>query len=611
MTEEPKKRSSTKRYRSKGAGPEPAAQEAAQEHPAPTKATPHGSAPTHPAAAKPAKKKQAAKAGSSPAPPAASATDSVEAAAAPAPAPEPDREDGDRAAFGKGLLLAAFIALVVFGGLALYAFAWAPHRPQAVPPASMYPAALGGKRPIKVRVINGDDKKPVADIGVGRFAVSVAAQRALIRQAGQSTGSSRTSVNGAAMGEGGTAFAADPGSALSTTDASGTATVYAADGERLRAWKPAWLEGAARVRAGQQTVEIVTYRWAYQWPKFGYDDARTNNDMWFTVTPPYKLAWKYNAKTLLEYPVSAYKGKIVGTTGRGRIFCLNARNGRELWRHQIKGIFAAEPALDGLHAYVSAMDGHVYCLRMTDGKVLWKFDTGGPVESSPVLDDGHVYVGSWNRSFFCIARDTGRKVWEFRTGGAIKGTGAVWQERIYFGSYDGSLYCVDKKRGDLVWRAFIGGTVYSSPAIDVQTKKIYVGSTAGYLTCLNAANGHELWKFTTRNTHYGVYSSPALGQGRVFFGSYDGIFYACDAVTGKLDWTFDGKGEVSGSPAIVGYLVYVASFGGHAWALNTHTGKMVWEFPDGRYTPATANGEFLFIAGHHHLYAYTGKRKYT
>lgn len=488
------------------------------------------------------------------------------------------------------LLAAGTIAGIVVVAAAAYGAGCSPVVKLAGTTPAVISAKLNGaKRTVDVRVINGDNKMPVPEIYVSIMEKVLNPKKRASSVAEAAGLTEETTV---------------------TTDADGRTSIVAANGERIRAWKPAWLEGIVKVGKDTRSVDIEAYNWHYQWPKFGYDDARTNYNPYFSEKPPYKLAWKYDAKTLLEYPVSAYKGRIVATTGRGRIFCLNAQNGRELWRHQVKGLCAAQPALDGRMAYVSAMNNMVYCMRMTDGKIVWRFNAGGPVESSPVLSDKLVYAGSWGRSMFGIDRTTGRKKWQFKTGGAIKGTPALWENSLYFGSYDGSLYCVDKDNGRQIWRAYLGGTIYSSPAVDVSRGRVYVGSTAGYLTCLDAKTGKKLWKYNTDNAQYGVYSSPAIGHGRVYFGSYDGIFYAVRIRDGKLDWKFDAKGAVSGSPAIVGSIIYVSSFAGKTWALNTNSGKVLWEFGDGRYTPATANGRFLFVVGHHHLYAYKGKRVY-
>lgn len=397
------------------------------------------------------------------------------------------------------------------------------------------------------------------------------------------------------------------GSTEATTDARGRAVLRAAPGHRLRAFKPAWLEDVAGLSRDSTTVAMEVYSWAHQWPKFGYDLQRTGNNPHFTAKPPYKLAWKYHAKSLLEYPVSVYKGKLAGVTGRGKIFVLDARTGRELWSRKLETLFAAQPAMDGRRMYIGAMNRRVYAIRLLTGKTDWAFDTGGPIESSPVIEDDRLYVGSWNNAMFCLDRETGRARWVFRTGGAVKGTPAIAGGFVYFGAYDGSVYCVDKLRGRLKWRAYIGGNVYSSPA--VADGRVYIGTAAGYLFCFDARTGRRLWRYTTGDRRFGVYSSPAVAHGRVYFGSYDGAFYAVGARTGALRWTFRPGGAISGSPAVIGRIVYMASFRNRSWALDARNGKVLWRFGDGRYTPAAANGRYLYIAGVKWLYAYKGRRE--
>lgn len=458
------------------------------------------------------------------------------------------------------------VTLAVFSSAVAAAAVLSGATPRATPPeGDEVVRGVGKARPIAVTVRDGDTGKPVPGVGI--------------------TG----------------------GSTEATTDASGRAEVRAKTRHQLRAFKPAWLEDVSRVSKDTTSMVLEVYSWAHQWPKFGYDLERTGYNPNFTVKPPYKLAWKYHAKSLLEYPVSAYKGKVVGVTGRGKIFCLDARTGRELWSRKLEALFAAQPAVDGRRMYIGAMNRRVYAIRTLTGKTDWAFDTGGPIESSIVLDDDRLYVGSWNNAVFCLDRDTGRALWRFRTGGAVKGTPAIHGDLMYFGAYDGSLYCVDKRRGRLKWRAYIGGNVYSSPA--VSDGRVYVGTAAGHLSCFNARTGRRLWRYTTGNRRFGVYSSPAVAHGLVYFGSYDGVFYALNARSGGLAWTFTPGGAISGSPAVIGRIVYLASFRNRSWALGARNGRLLWRFPDGRYTPAAANGRYLYIAGVKWLYAYKGPRE--
>ncbi len=46
------------------------------------------------------------------------------------------------------------------------------------------------------------------------------------------------------------------------------------------------------------------------------------------------------------------------------------------------------------------------------------------------------------------------------------------------------------------------------------------------------------WKFDAKSR---IPSSPAVAEKVVYFGAYDGNFYAVDAVTGALKWKFQTR----------------------------------------------------------------------
>ncbi len=148
-------------------------------------------------------------------------------------------------------------------------------------------------------------------------------------------------------------------------------------------------------------------------------------------------------------------------------------------------------------------------------------------------------------------------VWKFDTGAAVRSSPAVSNGVVYIGSADGHLYAVDANTGQERWKFKTGKAVYSSPAIAGGV--VYVGSADGRVYAVDADNGQERWKFKTgkavpspRNgaidweLHKGVFSSPAVAGGTVYFGAADGHLYAVDANTGQETWRFKtGKGVYS------------------------------------------------------------------
>ena len=99
-----------------------------------------------------------------------------------------------------------------------------------------------------------------------------------------------------------------------------------------------------------------------------------------------------------------------------------------------------------------------------------------------------------------------------------------------------------------------------------------------------------------------MYASPAAWNGLVFAGSYSKRFYAFDAATGDVRWTFSANGQISGSPTVIGSVVYFATLKRRTYALDARTGKKLWTFPDGKYTPVVAEQGRLFLVGFGRIY---------
>jgi outer membrane protein assembly factor BamB len=117
---------------------------------------------------------------------------------------------------------------------------------------------------------------------------------------------------------------------------------------------------------------------------------------------------------------------------------------------------------------------------------------------------------------------------------------------------------------------------------------------------LSAETGKLAWR---RGTGSYVYSSAAVAQPRdgaptVYFGSYDGHFYALDARTGDTRWTYDDGGSISGAATVVGNIVYYSNWGKrNSTALGARTGQKVWSTHRGAYNPVISNGESVYLTG--------------
>ena len=124
-------------------------------------------------------------------------------------------------------------------------------------------------------------------------------------------------------------------------------------------------------------------------------------------------------------------------------------------------------------------------------------------------------------------------------------------------------------------------------------------STGGSLSAFST-RGRLLWR---RQTGSYVYSSPAVDHGRVFFGSYNGVFYAVRASDGATLWAHRTGGPISGAAVVVAGVAYAGSFAHRIVGVDARSGRVVLSFPHGEYVPVSGGGRRLLLHGYSRLWA--------
>jgi outer membrane protein assembly factor BamB len=143
----------------------------------------------------------------------------------------------------------------------------------------------------------------------------------------------------------------------------------------------------------------------------------------------------------------------------------------------------------------------------------------------------------------------------------------------------------------------VSGKIYGTPA--VAGGKVFVPSVA-YSFWAFSTSGRRLWQVSTGSY---VYASPAVADGVVCFGAYNGVFYGVSAGSGRVLWRVPTGGAVSGAAVIVAGVAYVGSFSHRIIGVNIHTGHRLVTFPHGQYVPVSGNGARLLFNGFSRIYA--------
>jgi outer membrane protein assembly factor BamB len=104
------------------------------------------------------------------------------------------------------------------------------------------------------------------------------------------------------------------------------------------------------------------------------------------------------------------------------------------------------------------------------------------------------------------------------------------------------------------------------------------GTASGALVAFDRPGERELWRFQTGD---GIFSTPVVANGIVYFGSADKKFYAVRLSDGAFVWAFPMEDIASGSPVVRGDTVFIPSEDRHIYAVDADTGLLRWQFRSG------------------------------
>jgi len=103
-----------------------------------------------------------------------------------------------------------------------------------------------------------------------------------------------------------------------------------------------------------------------------------------------------------------------------------------------------------------------------------------------------------------------------------------------------------------------------------------------FFSCLDLPNGKSKWVFHdaySPQERCVTCASPAVSEGRVYFGGRDGFAYAVEAQSGKLIWKKDLGADVTTSAAVDHHNLYLGTSKRHLYRLNTDSGAVLSDLP--------------------------------
>lgn len=267
----------------------------------------------------------------------------------------------------------------------------------------------------------------------------------------------------------------------------------------------------------------------------------------------------------------------------------------------------ATPALVGDKLYVLARQGEdevTLCLNAADGKELWRSKyaaqavTGpagqhpGP-RSSPTVAEGKIVTLGVGGILSCLDADTGKEVWRkdefpkvvpqfFTAMSPIVVDGLCI---AHLGGKDnGAIIAYNLATGDQKWKWTGDGPAYASPVLmTVEGTKQVVLQTEKNVVGVALADGKLLWQAPSaaQGRFYNSATPIIDGQTVIYTGQGRGtkavkIEKQPDGFVAKELWTNDKLGTGFNTPVLKNGLLFGLSDRGNLFCLRAETGQAAW-----------------------------------
>jgi outer membrane protein assembly factor BamB len=248
-----------------------------------------------------------------------------------------------------------------------------------------------------------------------------------------------------------------------------------------------------------------------------------------------KKLWSFPTTSHIESTPCVAEGQVFFGAGDDGVYCLDAATGAKHWQGAIGLHVDASPIVQEHSLYIGSVPsradrlrgleqkGFAFCLDAGNGRTIWKTATTLPVTGSPAIVGDHVYFGLGNGkllaraaerpagALLCLESATGKTAWQLDVPDAVFARPTLDGERAYFGARDGCLYAADQKTGHLVWKHDLKSAVLTQVALS--GPELYVVATGGSVAKLEAKSGNMDWTFDVASysrTSPQLLSSPAV-----------------------------------------------------------------------------------------------------
>lgn len=262
--------------------------------------------------------------------------------------------------------------------------------------------------------------------------------------------------------------------------------------------------------------------------------------------------------------------KIYATTGFGSVFALDMKTGLPIWRFDNSSPIRIAPTVANGKVFVQTIENTLICLDAYNGKELWRYKTatenttlvGGASPAYAPAQDVVIAAFS-NGELRALKASTGSSLWgdllisrrrnnSLASINGIKANPVIDGDVVYALGHSNILTAIDLRTGNRIWEREIGGI--NQPWI--AGKFMYVLDNEFNLIALEKSSGKIIWNTSIPVTkdeddRAGLFAKgPVLAGDRLLVGSSNGYVFAISPYSGKIIGYISLSDGVEVSPVV-------------------------------------------------------------
>ena len=274
------------------------------------------------------------------------------------------------------------------------------------------------------------------------------------------------------------------------------------------------------------------------------------------------------------------------------VYLIDARTGRQLWRHRADAPFAVGPVIGNGRVYVASgsATGRVTALDLRSGRRRWSTavgDVGAPL----VLRDTLLFGVTQRGSVFALKTGKGAVAWR-RALSPILAAPVVAGGRVAIVTLTDSLVVLDATTGRPLLRRALPAGAAAAPAL-VGDSALVLASPSGGVMLVTLDSGRVVWH---RRVSEPIFGAPVVARDTAFALSNACTLYAIPlAMPSAADSASLGCASVA-APVLLRGGVLVATVGGELVLHDRSSRRRVWSRPvpgELRQPASIRNGQII------------------